>query len=98
MLYDGIITESDINEELISNNLYTRGEIDPDLIIRTGGEKRISNFLVWQGAYSELYFTDVYWPDFKKENLLEAIEDYQCRDRRYGGLKMEGYNVKNQSD
>lgn len=68
----------------IENNLYTKGIPDPDLIIRTGGTKRLSNFLLWQAAYSELYFTDVLWPDFKKSHLDKAILDYNRRDRRFG--------------
>ncbi|MCK9216543.1 MAG: isoprenyl transferase [Firmicutes bacterium] len=87
MILKKTITPTDINEKLVSKYLYTANE--PDLIIRTGGEKRLSNFLIWQGAYSELYFTDVFWPDFKKENLIEAINDYNTRNRRFGGLKME---------
>jgi tritrans,polycis-undecaprenyl-diphosphate synthase [geranylgeranyl-diphosphate specific] len=80
----GILDPENINEKLIEKYLYT-GEIeDPDLIIRTSGEERISNFLLWQSAYSELYFTDVYWPDITKLDLLKAIRDYQKRQRRYG--------------
>lgn len=87
MTLSGEIGESDIDEELLSNYLYTSGDKDPDLIIRTSGEKRISNFLLWQGAYSELYFSEVLWPDFKKENFIEAINEYEKRDRRFGGVK-----------
>ena len=80
----GSLDPENINEKLIEKYLYT-GEIeDPDLIIRTSGEERISNFLLWQSAYSELYFTDVYWPDITKLDLLKAIRDYQKRQRRYG--------------
>ncbi len=75
-----------VTEEDISANLYTGGISDPDLIIRTSGEKRLSNFLLWQAAYSELYFTDILWPDFRKKDLLDAIEDFQKRDRRFGGV------------
>lgn len=78
------ISVSAINEELISSNLTTVGIPDPDLLIRTSGEIRISNFLLWQLAYTELYFTDIHWPDFRKENFYQAICDYQCRDRRFG--------------
>ena len=78
------LTPDEINEETLSNYLTTKGIPDPDLLIRTGGEKRISNFLLWQLAYSELYFTDTYWPDFDKEHLYKAILDYQCRERRFG--------------
>lgn len=76
-----------IDEKLISNYLYTSNMPDPDLLIRTSGELRISNFLLWQIAYSELWFTDVYWPDFKPYHLYKAIIDYQKRDRRFGTVK-----------
>ena len=78
------ITIDNIDEKLISRNLYTKEQPDPDLVIRTGGELRISNFLPWQSVYSELYFTNKYWPDFKNEDLLEAIAQYQKRNRRFG--------------
>lgn len=74
----------DIDKEMFSSYLQTSGMPDPDLLIRTSGEYRISNFLLWQMAYTELYFTDVLWPDFKKEDLLKAIADYQKRERRFG--------------
>jgi undecaprenyl diphosphate synthase len=74
----------DINEEVVSEHLTTKGIPDPDLLIRTGGELRISNFLMWQLSYSELYFTETYWPDFGKEDLYKAISDYQLRERRFG--------------
>lgn len=74
-----------IDDEVISSHLYTHGLPDPDLLIRTSGEQRISNFLLWQIAYSELWFTSSYWPDFGKEELLKAISDYQKRVRRFGG-------------
>ena len=74
----------DVNENTLSDYLATKGIPDPDLLIRTGGEKRISNFLLWQLAYSELYFTETYWPDFRQEHLLKAISDFQCRERRFG--------------
>ncbi len=74
----------DVNEELISDYLSTKGIPDPDLLIRTGGEQRISNFLLWQLAYAELYFTDTYWPDFNDEHLYKAIYDFQNRERRFG--------------
>jgi undecaprenyl diphosphate synthase len=77
----------EIDEETISNALYTRGQPDPDLLIRTAGEQRLSNFLLWQMAYSEIYVTDVLWPDFTKADLYEAILDYQRRVRKFGGLK-----------
>jgi undecaprenyl diphosphate synthase len=75
-----------ITEDLVSQNLYTAGMPDPDLLIRTSGEMRISNYLLWQIAYAEIYVTDVLWPDFRKEHLYQAILDYQKRERRYGGI------------
>jgi undecaprenyl diphosphate synthase len=81
---DKKISPEDVNEELISSRLTTKGIPDPDLLIRTGGEKRISNFLLWQLSYSELYFTDTYWPDFREEELYSALLYYQQRERRYG--------------
>jgi undecaprenyl diphosphate synthase len=75
-----------VDEEMISANLYTAGLPDPDLLIRTSGEMRVSNFLLWQIAYSELYVTDTLWPDFRRGELLRAILNYQSRDRRFGGL------------
>ena len=80
-----------IDEKLISSKLSTSGYPDPDLFIRTGGEMRLSNFMLWQLAYSELYFTDILWPDFTKDDLKVAIKYYQKRDRRFGGIK-EGEN------
>jgi undecaprenyl diphosphate synthase len=76
-----------ITPDSISTRLYYPDMPDPDLLIRTGGEMRISNFLLWQAAYSELWFTPVYWPDFNREYLFEAIRDYQKRDRRFGGIE-----------
>lgn len=73
-----------VNEELVARHLYTNGQPDPDLIIRTGGEIRLSNFLLWQMSYSELYFTDVLWPDFGPGELDKAVEEYQRRQRRFG--------------
>ena len=75
-----------IDEAAISANLYTAGIPDPDLLIRTSGEMRVSNFLLWQIAYAELYVTETLWPDFTRADLLRAILDYQKRDRRFGGL------------
>lgn len=75
----------DINENLINQNLYTQNQPDPDLLIRPGGELRISNFLPWQLVYSEFYFTDKYWPDFSKEDLIEAIKAFNKRNRKFGG-------------
>ncbi len=78
-----------VEEETISNYLDTAGIPDPDLLIRTSGELRLSNYLLWQLAYTEFYFTDVPWPDFKRDELVKAIEKYNERDRRYGGVKEE---------
>jgi len=75
-----------IDEESFRTYLYLPDLPDPDLIIRTSGEKRISNFWLWQSSYSELYFTDVLWPDFDEARLREALEEYQRRERRYGGI------------
>ena len=83
---DGEISPEDITEELLSDGLDTGGIPDPDLLIRTGGEQRISNFLLWQTAYSELYFCDAAWPDFNKAELEKAVDAYNHRERRYGGL------------
>lgn len=87
----GILT-GEVTEETISSYLDTAGIPDPDLLIRTSGELRLSNYLLWQLAYTEFYFTDVPWPDFKKKELVKAIEKYNERDRRYGGVK-EDTNV-----
>jgi len=81
------LKEEEICENIFSKYLYTSGMPDPDIIIRTSGEQRLSNFLLWQCAYSEFWISDVKWPDFKKEHLHEAILDYQRRDRRFGGVK-----------
>ena len=81
---NNIISIENIDDALINQHLYTQNLPDVDLLIRTSGEKRISNFLLWQIAYAELYFTDVYWPDFTNENLYEAIINYQNRERRFG--------------
>lgn len=83
---EGIVSSGDITAQMISDNLYTSGQPDPDLIIRPSGEYRLSNFLMWQGAYSELWFSDCLWPDFTKKDLLRAISDYQKRNRRFGGV------------
>jgi undecaprenyl diphosphate synthase len=74
----------EINEAVVSRHLYTADSPDPDLIIRTSGEMRVSNFLIWQGAYAELYMTPVFWPDFGREELLEALRDFARRERRFG--------------
>ncbi len=81
---NNIISPESIDESIINKHLYTQDLPDVDLLIRTSGEQRISNFLLWQIAYAELYFTDVLWPDFNKEHLIEAIKDYQNRERRFG--------------
>lgn len=85
----GSVKAEDITEELFSDYLDTKGIPDPDLLIRTSGELRLSNFLLWQLAYAEFYFTDVPWPDFTKEELEKAVVQYNSRDRRYGGVKEE---------
>jgi undecaprenyl diphosphate synthase len=81
---NNIISPADIDETIINNHLYTHDLPDVDLLIRTSGEFRISNFLLWQIAYAELYFTSVFWPDFSEAHLIEAIESYQNRERRFG--------------
>ncbi|MDB5018542.1 MAG: isoprenyl transferase [Mucilaginibacter sp.] len=81
---DGELKAEDINEDVFENNLYTHGMPNPELLIRTSGEYRISNYLLWQIAYAELYFTSKLWPDFRKEDFYEAILDYQKRERRFG--------------
>lgn len=86
---DGKVDPEDIDEKLYSSYLDTWDIPDPDLLIRTSGEQRLSNYLLWQLAYSEFYFTDVPWPDFTKEELIRAIEQYNNRDRRFGGIKEE---------
>jgi undecaprenyl diphosphate synthase len=81
---EGRLSASDVNEEIFSEQLYTAGLPAPDLLIRTSGEMRLSNFLLWQLAYSELYVTDVLWPDFRRQHLEDALIAYQARDRRFG--------------
>lgn len=81
---NNIISIDDIDESIINNHLYTKDLPDVDLVIRTSGEQRISNFLLWQIAYAELYFTDVLWPDFTNDHLMEALQNYQDRERRFG--------------
>jgi len=83
---EGKIDPEEITEELMQQYLYTADLPDPDLLIRPAGEKRISNFLLWQIAYTEFYFTEVYWPDFREEDFLKALDAYQNRKRRFGGL------------
>lgn len=84
MIRNGVAAD-EVNEQLVEQHLYTRGQTDPDLMIRTGGEMRVSNFLIWQLSYSELYFTDTYWPDFNEVELDKALAEYERRDRRLGG-------------
>ena len=81
------VAESKIDEKAIRRHLYAPELPDPDLVVRTSGEYRISNFLLWELAYSELYFTDVLWPDFRREHLFDAVREYQARERRYGGVQ-----------
>jgi undecaprenyl diphosphate synthase len=85
IIKDGVKPEQ-VNSDLVSKYMFTVGVPDPDLIIRTSGELRVSNFMIWQGAYSEWYVTSVYWPDFNKEELQKALDTFSQRDRRYGGL------------
>jgi undecaprenyl diphosphate synthase len=99
---NGGIEHLKIDEESVAQNLYTRGLPDPDLVVRTSGEMRLSNFLLWQLAYAEIYVTPLLWPDFRGVHLLEGIREYQKRERRYGGLKehdhgpAEAFKVKNE--
>lgn len=86
MVQQGTVSIDDIDEQLISQNLYTGDIPDVDLVIRPSGEKRISNFLIWQSSYAEFYFTDVLWPDFSDKELDRALEDYSLRNRRFGGV------------
>jgi undecaprenyl diphosphate synthase len=81
---EGTLTPEGIDQNVLEQHLYTAGLPDPDLLIRTGGETRLSNFLLWQASYAELYFTEILWPDFRKKDLLAAIEDFQHRQRRFG--------------
>ena len=85
----GILEKGEVTGELMESYLDTAGIPAPDLLIRTSGEQRLSNFLLWQLAYSEFYFTDVHWPDFNRQELVKAIESYEKRDRRYGGVREE---------
>ena len=84
LVQEGKLKPEEITEDTLSENLYTAEMPDPDLLIRTSGEQRISNYLLWQIAYSELYFTETLWPDFSKEEFFKAIWTYQNRERRYG--------------
>jgi undecaprenyl diphosphate synthase len=92
IIEDGLTAE-EVNVEVVNRYLYTAGVPDPDLIIRTSGELRVSNFLIWQGAYSEWYFTPSYWPDFGKEELRSALEEYTQRSRRYGKVSEKQENL-----
>lgn len=83
----GNLKPEEINEEVISAHLYTAGMPDPDLVIRTAGEMRVSNFLLWQISYAELWVTETYWPDFSVSDFWQALRDFAARDRRFGGLK-----------
>jgi undecaprenyl diphosphate synthase len=94
---DGIPAE-EIDEALISNYLYTAGQPDPDLIIRTSGEFRISNFMLWQGAYAEYYVTPTYWPDFGREELRKALDEFAHRDRRFGRIREEDWPLGTSAD
>src|SRR5579862_2057576 len=89
---DGSLDSLKMDEDLIATSLYTAACPDPDLLIRTSGEMRISNFLLWQIAYAELYVTETLWPDFTRTDLLQAVVEYQKRDRRYGGLSATPVN------
>ena len=80
----GVLKPEELDDQVFSNHLSTVGIPDPELLIRTSGELRISNFLLWELAYAELFFTDLLWPDFRKEHLIEAIQSYQSRERRFG--------------
>jgi undecaprenyl diphosphate synthase len=88
IIVDGLSPDK-VDEETISSYLYTTGMPDPDLVIRTAGEMRLSNFLIWQAAYAEYYSTPTYWPDFGPENIEEALRAYAGRERRFGGLGLD---------
>ncbi|MCC6568822.1 MAG: di-trans,poly-cis-decaprenylcistransferase [Anaerolineales bacterium] len=94
IMKDGVPPEG-VTDELVSRYLYTAGTPDPDLIIRTSGELRVSNFLIWQGAYSEWFVTPKYWPDFDREEYLRALETFASRDRRYGKVSSSEYEASN---
>jgi undecaprenyl diphosphate synthase len=89
MVDDGTIAVSDVSQDLISENLYIPDMPDPDLVIRTSGEQRTSNFLLWQAAYSEYVFSPVLWPEFNRAELARCVAEYQNRDRRFGGAEDE---------
>jgi undecaprenyl diphosphate synthase len=94
---NGGISHLEIDEEAVSRNLYTRHLPDPDLVIRTSGEMRLSNFLLWQLAYAEIHVTSTLWPEFRGVHLLESIAEYQKRERRYGGLNSDGHSLSRTS-
>jgi undecaprenyl diphosphate synthase len=85
----GALATNEITDDLVSHHLSTKGIPDPELLIRTSGERRISNFLLWQIAYAELYFTDTHWPDFRRNDLISAVIEYQNRERRFGKLSIQ---------
>ena len=93
---EGKVKLEDVDDKMFSRYLYTRGQNDPDLIIRTAGEKRLSNFLLWQSAYSELYFTEKNWPEFNREDLIEALDEFKSRKRKYGSLETTEETNRNQ--
>ena len=93
---DGRVRLEDVDEELFAKHLYTNGQSDPDLIIRTAGEKRLSNFLLWQSAYSELYFIEKSWPDFSRSDLTDALNEFKSRKRKFGSLDSNEKTQKNQ--
>ena len=97
IIRDGIPAD-EITDELVSRYLFTAGVPDPDLIIRTSGEMRISNFLIWQGAYAEWYFTPTYWPDFNEEELLKALKAYDQRDRRFGRVSSQDVSERTEAN
>ena len=80
------MTIDEITEDVVSNNIYTAGQPDPDIIVRPSGEYRLSNFMTWQSAYSEFWYSDILWPDFTEEDVNKILEDYQKRNRRFGGV------------
>ena len=89
IIRDGV---KDVSRAVVDRYLYTAGQPEPDYIIRTSGEERLSNFMLWQCAYSELYFPKTLWPDFKKKELIDALQEYSRRNRRFGSIKEEGTN------
>ena len=89
ILEKGICDPSLINEKIVNDNLYLSNVIDPDILIRTGGEMRLSNFLLWEMAYTELYFTKVLWPDFKEKELKKALKNFAKRERKFGRVRID---------